>query len=470
MKRILLFWLLLVWFTNGSNAQSIRKDYREMTDAEMNDYVAALNLMKSSGVYNTIVAQHGTQGHLIHGTPIFLPWHRMYVLDFEAALQSSNSQYNYLSVPYWYWGVDDVPPSWFSGFLNRNRLSSTNPSYNWNIVTRSGFDSNRGLIPDASFMTSILGDSNFGNFNNRLENIHGSVHVYSGYPMTQVAVSPNDPIFFLHHANVDNYWQRWENTDTDIQSSLSNWNSTLPGYSNNSISTITGRNIPAPPYLQQRGINRNWDVWYAHRNRVVLDGDNGVTFRASDTSYPYVYRYFTRNADTEAGQILVGDIRQFIPLSGFIRAVQLDNRGGFEVENGVKCDFLAGATVTFYPGFEAKYGSNVSARIITAANSMRQSTITENLSITNGEDSGLKLQGFPNPVTNLLTIEFSLNVDGIVSIELFDMNGILEKQIQHNGIIGKNEVKIDATNISNGMHICKVNDGYLGGSIKVIKL
>jgi hypothetical protein len=319
-------------------------------------------------------------------------------------------------------------------------------------------------------MTSILGDSNFGNFNNRLQNIHGSVHVYSGYPMTQVAVSPNDPVFFLHHANVDNYWQRWENTDTDIQSSLSNWNSTLPGYSNNSISTITGRNIPAPPYLQQRGINRNWDVWYAHRNRVVLDGDNGVTFRASDTSYPYIYRYFTRNADTEAGQILVGDIRQFIPLSGFIRAVQLDNRGGFEVENGVKCDFLAGATVTFYPGFEAKYGSNVSARIITAANSMRQSTITENLSFTNGEDSGLKLQGFPNPVTNLLTIEFSLNVDGMVSIELFDMNGILEKQIQHNGIIGKNEVKIDATNISNGMHICKVNDGYLGGSIKVIKL
>jgi hypothetical protein len=101
MKRILLFWLLLVWFTNDTTAQSIRKDYREMTGAEMNDYVAALNTMRSTSMGNNPANHHGAgnwidffgMSHGMHfNSPIhtrtltgnnngrwFLPWHRVFL-------------------------------------------------------------------------------------------------------------------------------------------------------------------------------------------------------------------------------------------------------------------------------------------------------------------------------------------------------------------------------------------------------
>ena len=147
MKRILLFWLLLVWFTNGGNAQSIRKDYREMTGAEMNEYVAALNQMRSTGLGGNPANHHGATNWIdffgiSHGqhfdSPIhsgqlngngrwFLPWHRVFLLEFERALQQLSSR-NYLSIPYWDSRDDRNTGSstfWHNGFLAPSRLTWT---------------------------------------------------------------------------------------------------------------------------------------------------------------------------------------------------------------------------------------------------------------------------------------------------------------------------------------------------------
>ena len=40
-------------------------------------------------------------------------------------------------------------------------------------------------------------------------NIHGTVHEYVGGHMSVGAASANDPIFFLHHGNVDRIFERW---------------------------------------------------------------------------------------------------------------------------------------------------------------------------------------------------------------------------------------------------------------------
>ena len=39
--------------------------------------------------------------------------------------------------------------------------------------------------------------------------LHNSVHVWIGGDM-QLATSPNDPVFYLHHCNVDRIWSAWQ--------------------------------------------------------------------------------------------------------------------------------------------------------------------------------------------------------------------------------------------------------------------
>ncbi|WP_260288870.1 tyrosinase family protein [Peribacillus aracenensis] len=40
--------------------------------------------------------------------------------------------------------------------------------------------------------------------------LHNLVHGWVGGHMGSVPVSPNDPVFFLHHANVDRIWAMWK--------------------------------------------------------------------------------------------------------------------------------------------------------------------------------------------------------------------------------------------------------------------
>ena len=51
-------------------------------------------------------------------------------------------------------------------------------------------------------------------------NMHGLVHEYMGGQMSTGGTAPNDPVFFLHHANVDRIYERW----------LQKYNGILPSY------------------------------------------------------------------------------------------------------------------------------------------------------------------------------------------------------------------------------------------------
>jgi tyrosinase len=56
-------------------------------------------------------------------------------------------------------------------------------------------------------------DRSVGGFRNRLEGwqpfgLHNRVHVWVGGDMAP-ATSPNDPVFYLNHCNVDRIWEKW---------------------------------------------------------------------------------------------------------------------------------------------------------------------------------------------------------------------------------------------------------------------
>ena len=45
--------------------------------------------------------------------------------------------------------------------------------------------------------------------------LHNQVHVWVGASMVP-STSPNDPVFFLHHCNVDRLWAEWQDSHPTI--------------------------------------------------------------------------------------------------------------------------------------------------------------------------------------------------------------------------------------------------------------
>lgn len=180
-----------------------------------------------------------------HGGPSFGPWHRLLLLVFEFQLRRVLGDNNF-RIPYWDWGADAAAPLqsalWgadvmggdgnpvtsgpFSGSGEfRVRLIQNGSSDNFTFV-------NRPLRRDIGTLTSRLPSTaqireiirNFaqwstapwnngpstGGFRKELEiPLHNVIHRFIGLDM-MTSTSPNDPIFWLHHANIDRIWAAWQ--------------------------------------------------------------------------------------------------------------------------------------------------------------------------------------------------------------------------------------------------------------------
>lgn len=134
-----------------------------------------------------------------HGIAYFLAWHRGYLYYFEQQLRAVSGDSN-LVLPYWdYYSYATLPAE----FTN---ASSTNPLYveRLNVNVRQALT----LAPFSPTITNFQrGTSNA--FEPSLESApHNPVHDIIGNVMSTMN-SPVDPIFWLHHANVDRLWVAW---------------------------------------------------------------------------------------------------------------------------------------------------------------------------------------------------------------------------------------------------------------------
>lgn len=134
-----------------------------------------------------------------HNIPYFLAWHRGYLYHFERRLRQISGDAG-LVLPYWdYYSYASVPAE----FTN---ASSTNPLY----VERTNTNIRQALTlaPFSPTLTSFpRGSANA--FEPSVESApHNPVHDIMGGVMATMQ-SPLDPIFWLHHANVDRLWVAW---------------------------------------------------------------------------------------------------------------------------------------------------------------------------------------------------------------------------------------------------------------------
>lgn len=170
------------------------------------------------------------QSHFQSGTqPNFLPWHRAYLLMFEQIVREACRDDSF-TLPYWDYTGDDVLPGefrqkhdpLFGALYVENRNGGANAGANAGERVSQIQDQFRPRLFDLSAMneTSYLpgqGGVPQG-FNDRLDfNLHGLVHVKTGDErnMGRVPFAARDPIFWLHHCNIDRIWAGWNAADSN---------------------------------------------------------------------------------------------------------------------------------------------------------------------------------------------------------------------------------------------------------------
>lgn len=134
-----------------------------------------------------------------HSVAYFLAWHRGYLAHFERRLRTVSGD-KALVLPYWnYYANPNLPAE----FTNPN---SGNPLYVERVNTNIA--SALTMNPFASTLTNFQrGMQNA--FETSIEDVpHNPIHDVIGGIMATME-SPLDPIFWLHHANVDRLWVAW---------------------------------------------------------------------------------------------------------------------------------------------------------------------------------------------------------------------------------------------------------------------
>lgn len=178
---------------------SCRKNYRDLTNVELDRFVQALHHLKSTGLVDQFADEHAAFFHMgIHGSSHFLPWHRDFLRRFEDALRTYHPD---ISIPYWNSTVDTSPsdPLWDNAFLGQFDAA-------WGLGRALG----AAILPTPEQVQTTLALGTYDVFWENLEStIHNSPHNWVSGVMASLA-SPGDPVFYLHHCWIDLLWAQWQ--------------------------------------------------------------------------------------------------------------------------------------------------------------------------------------------------------------------------------------------------------------------
>jgi tyrosinase len=192
-----------------------------------------------------------------HLGPVFCPWHRFMLRQLEMNLQRVLNDAAF-GLPYWDWAADGElavanqaqSPLWQSSAIGGSGFPVSNGPFRFDAGNPASFrikleidssgdfvQADRGLerslagnpkypdLPTKAQTTAALAltpydaapwSSTSDGFRNRLEGwqgidrpaLHNRVHVWVGGDMSP-STSPNDPVFYLNHCNVDRLWEAW---------------------------------------------------------------------------------------------------------------------------------------------------------------------------------------------------------------------------------------------------------------------
>lgn len=192
--------------------------------------------------WDRFVIWHHAVMNSAHQAPIFLPWHRMMLRTLEQLIATAVGNPNF-GLPYWNWAADGAtltqqrasaiwnndcmgsansgpgrftratfPVRWTVDISGNNlvranralrRLRNTDPTFL--LPSRDEVEQTLDVVP----YDSAPWDFGSPGFRSRHERaLHNGPHGWAGGDMMR-STSPNDPVFYLHHCNVDRIWEAW---------------------------------------------------------------------------------------------------------------------------------------------------------------------------------------------------------------------------------------------------------------------
>jgi tyrosinase len=231
---------ILLWYARAI-AEMKRRSLNDPTSwryqAAIHDYVRQGDpLATSSDTLPSSSDQQRFWRQCQHNTWFFLPWHRMYLGFFEQIVAATVAQLGGpadWALPYWNYSDSTnanarrIPPAFREaqtpdGVANPLRVSQRNPGVNTGGIVADDDEVDIVVcLSEPSFVAAPAGGSpGFGGpktlFNHSGGAVgfvertpHGDVHVAVGGWMGRFNTAGLDPLFWLHHANIDRLWTVW---------------------------------------------------------------------------------------------------------------------------------------------------------------------------------------------------------------------------------------------------------------------
>ncbi|KAK4183341.1 putative tyrosinase [Podospora australis] len=248
----------------------IRKEFRNLSTTEKASFLGAVKCLMalppklnatypaSTSRYEDFLVVHQENTPRVHWAPMFLPWHRGFLQDFEDALRDECSYTG--GLPYWNTALDFADIS-ASPLLNGNLsfggdgvgdfVPPEGPSSGGNCLANGFFHDTRihiaqGPAPAVSDdrcilryfkpfisafwfapdkVATIMASPNYTTFEPAVEGdmnplnpfptmgLHTGGHAAIGGDMSDMFTSNADPIFYPFHANLDRLWAKWQAVD-----------------------------------------------------------------------------------------------------------------------------------------------------------------------------------------------------------------------------------------------------------------
>jgi len=187
-----------------------RKNFIDLTPPELDRLADALNELYDDGLITDFANLHRDAWDHIHWEPQFLPWHRHFLLRFENALRAIDDR---VTLPFWDWTRADSQDLdtgvWGTFFGGRGNSGGRFDEWDDGDLTRAS--SPVGDLPTVAEVGAALDAGSFTAFREGVEpgEVHVAAHRWVGEDMFSDQ-SPRDPLFYLHHCNLDRIWAVWQ--------------------------------------------------------------------------------------------------------------------------------------------------------------------------------------------------------------------------------------------------------------------
>ena len=196
---------------------AVRKRASKTTKKQWERFTNAITSLIADGTYGQLVSIHAEMMHNMHGgmgatgRQRFLPWHRVYLLRLEEAMQAIEPK---SFIPYWDWTRQRTIPAKLANFMPTVAV----PGQGTVSVSRNiGWPP---LLPTKAVVDDVMDESTFWDFVTGLEIAHNGVHGWVGGSMALLTTAPADPIFWLHHAQIDRLWSMWQASNPALNPAL----------------------------------------------------------------------------------------------------------------------------------------------------------------------------------------------------------------------------------------------------------